>query len=210
MESKKERIRRWKLYVIADRSAAGKRDLSELVERAIDGGADVIQYRDKAATEVQLLEEARRLRKVTAGRVPFIVNDSIAVAKACGADGVHLGQDDASLEEARGILGADAIVGRSTHSPDQGRLAQEEGFDYIGVGPVFATPTKPDYVPAGLEYVEFAAKKLSVPFVAIGGIDASNVDRVRKAGAKTVAIVRAVIGAENPESAAQSLKEKLA
>lgn len=196
--------------MIADRAAAGKRNLEQLVSLAIDGGADAVQYRDKFAHESDYLDEARRLRFITLQRgIPFIVNDSIKVAKECGADGVHLGQDDASLEEARRVLGPDAIVGRSTHSPEQGTKAEAEGFDYIGVGPVFATPTKPDYVPAGIAYVRFAADNLHVPFVAIGGIDETNVGQVTEEGAQTVAVVRAVIGAEDPRAAAEKILSEM-
>ena len=128
-----------------------------------------------------------------------------AAAKASGADGVHLGQDDASYAEARAELGPAALIGRSTHSPEQALAAEKEGFDYIGVGPVFGTPTKPDYVPVGLDLVRFAAKNVKVPFVAIGGIDASNVFQVRQAGARAVAVVRAVMASQDPERTAREL-----
>lgn len=195
--------------MIADRAAAGDRDLAELAAQAVEGGADVIQYRDKSATDAQKLQQALRIRKAIGGRAPLIINDSIRVALDSGADGVHLGQDDASLDEARRALGEAALIGRSTHSPAQGRSAQSEGFDYIGVGPVYATPTKPDYRPAGLTYVRFAASELDVPFVAIGGIDASTLLPVLDAGARAVAVVRAVIGSPDPKRAAQNIRNIL-
>ncbi len=193
--------------MITDRRAARGRDLAALVAEAIRGGADVVQLRDKEAPDASLAAEARRLLDVTrpAG-VPLIVNDRIAVALAAGADGVHLGQSDASLAEARTALGPRAIIGRSTHTPEQAVLAEREGFDYIGVGPVFGTPTKPDYDPVGLELVRFAATSLDVPFVAIGGIDETNVDSVRSAGARAVAVVRALMGAEDPRVSAARLR----
>lgn len=169
-----------------------------------------MQLRDKTLSDADLTDLARRLLVLTrpAG-VPLIINDRIEVARRSGADGVHLGQADGPLEPARRSLGERALIGRSTHSPEQGRAAELEGFDYIGVGPVYATPTKPSYHPVGLDYVRWAAEHLEVPFVAIGGIDATNVAQVRQAGARAVAVVRAVLGAGEPDRAARSIKEVL-
>lgn len=169
-----------------------------------------MQLRDKSLCDADLADLARQLLAVTrpAG-VPLIINDRIEVARVSGADGVHLGQEDGPLDSARRILGERAFIGRSTHSPEQGCAAQSEGFDYIGVGPVYATPTKPGSQAVGLEYVRWAAQHLSVPFVAIGGIDADNVAQVRNAGASAVAVVRAVLGAAEPDKAAQRIKEVL-
>lgn len=210
MPSRKKHIQNWKLYVITDPAGAKTRPLVETVRRAILGGASVVQLRDKSATDAELVELAKQLLVLTrSAKIPLIVNDRIAVAKKAKADGVHLGQDDASLEEARRILGPKAIIGRSTHSPEQALKAQEEGFDYIGVGPVFGTPTKPDYRPVGLELVRFAAANIRIPFVAIGGIDAANAAQVKLAGASTVAVVRAVMAADDPAESAQKLREIL-
>ncbi len=180
------------------------------MQAAIRGGADVIQLRDKQSSDHALVEMARLLLTATrrAG-IPLIVNDRIHVAKESGADGVHLGQEDGSCEAARAILGNEAIIGRSTHSPDQVIAAQKEGFDYMGVGPVFQTPTKPTYEPVGLALVSYAASNATIPFVAIGGINSSNVSSVRQAGAKTVAVVRAVMASEDPEEEARHIKEIL-
>lgn len=207
MRSKKKLIQNWKLYVIIAPSAKrSARPLTWIVEQAILGGAAVIQLRDKEATDHEMTRLAEELLTITRRyKVPLIINDRIHVARRSGADGVHLGQEDASLEEGRSLLGAAAIIGRSTHSPEQALEAQEQGFDYLGIGPVFQTPTKPGYQPVGLELVRFAAKNIRIPFVAIGGIDESNVKRVREAGAKTVAVVRAVMGAPDPKRAAQEL-----
>ncbi len=176
----------------------------------MEGGADVIQLRDKKADDLELLATAKALLEITKPKgVPLIVNDRIQVAKDSGADGVHLGQEDGSLEDARRVLGDQAIIGRSTHSRAQALAAEAEGFDYIGVGPVFSTPTKPTAVPVGLELVRFAAGNIRIPFVAIGGIDAGNVEEVRQAGAKTVAVVRAVMADRDPKRAARKLMEFL-
>jgi thiamine-phosphate pyrophosphorylase len=141
--------------------------------------------------------------------VPLILNDRPYAVKASGADGLHLGQDDGSLAWARSIVGQERIVGRSTHSPEQALEAEKEGFDYIGVGPVFATPTKPSYEPVGLEFVKFAAQRIHTPFVAIGGIDLGNIEQVLKAGAHTVAVVRALMGSADPETAAKAFTGKM-
>ncbi len=192
--------------MITDSAGLQKRTLAEAVREAVDGGASVIQLRDKLAGHAQIVSQAREILAITrpAG-VPLIVNDSIEAARESGADGVHLGQDDASLAEAREALGPEAIIGRSTHSPAQALAAQNEGFDYIGVGPVFATPTKPSYEPVGLELVNFASKNITIPFVAIGGINEGNALRVREAGARTVAVVRAVMASENPAKTTENL-----
>ena len=210
MRSKKELCRSWKLYVITDKPAGGL-TLEEAVAEAVAGGASVVQLRDKHSSDADLVARTMALKRITAAAgIPLLVNDRPKVARAAGADGVHLGQEDGSLEAARAILGAEAIYGRSTHSPQQALEAEKEGFDYIGVGPVFSTPTKPDVAPVGLELVRFAAANVRIPFVAIGGIDAANVRRVREAGATTIAVVRAVMAAPSPRGAAQLLLGDLA
>ncbi len=207
MKSKRKLCRSWKLYVITDRAALAGGSLEHAVKQAIRGGADAIQLRDKSASDRQLVRQAKRLLRITRPLgIPLLVNDRPAVAKTAGADGVHLGQSDGPLHRARAILGDNAIIGRSTHTHRQARLAEKEGFDYIAVGPVFSTPTKPTARATGLRFVRFAAKNIRTPFVVIGGIDASNVQKVRKAGAKIVAAVRAVMGAQDPEKAARTLR----
>jgi thiamine-phosphate pyrophosphorylase len=165
-----------------------------------------VQLRLKEASDAELLAAARSLLPITrkAG-IPLIVNDRAQVARDAGADGVHLGQDDGPLEAARAIVGPDRLIGRSTHSREQALRAQEEGFDYIGVGPVFSTPTKPTYEPVGLDLVRFAAANIRIPFVAIGGIDATNAREVHRAGAGCVAVVRAVMGSSDPLKASRRL-----
>ena len=186
--------------------AAKERSIPELVLAAIRGGASVIQLRDKEARDEELTHLAKEILKVTYSKnIPLIVNDRIRVASLAGAQGVHLGQNDGSLEEARLVLGETAIIGRSTHSQKQVIEAQKQGFDYIGVGPVFGTPTKPAAAPVGLDLVRFAAQNIKIPFVAIGGINESNASQVRDAGAKTVAVVRAVSGSKDPETAAKNI-----
>ena len=184
----------------------GGRSAESVVEQAIAGGARAVQLRDKNADDAALLSQARALLTVTRRhRVPLIINDRVEVARKAGADGVHLGQADGSLEDARRALGEDAIIGRSTHDFLQAFAADQEGFDYIGVGPIYATPTKPGRPPVGLKFVQEVAQKLTVPFVAIGGIDIGNLSEVLGAGAEQVAVVRAVMAQTDPKTAAQQL-----
>jgi len=200
----------WRLYVIIDRAAIGSRDLAEVAAGAIRGGADVIQLRDKAASARVLIEEATRLLPLTrAARISLIINDRPDVARAVGADGVHLGQEDLSIHAARDIVGPDRLIGRSTHSLDQALAAQGEGVDYIGLGPIFPTPTKPGYGSVGTALIGVVRTAVRVPIVCIGGIEESVLDEVLRAGARCVAVVRAVCGVRDPEAAARRLKTRL-
>ena len=200
----------WRLYVIIDRATVKARDLAEVAEAAIRGGADVLQLRDKAASDDTLIEEARRLLRLTRGAgIPLIINDRPEVARAIGAEGVHLGQADLPLSVARRRLGPSAILGRSTHSLAQARAAEADGADYIGCGPVFATPTKPEYAGVGLGLIAEVDSQVRVPLVCIGGIDQTTLPQVLAAGATRVAVVRAICGAADPEAAARALKHAL-
>lgn len=204
-------LRDFRLYVIIDKKAAMGRDLVRIAEEAVAGGADVIQLRDKGSEARELVEAGRAIRKaVGKDKAVFIVNDRPDIALAVGADGVHLGQDDLPVAYARSILGKDKIIGLSTHSLEQASGAQNSGADYIGVGPVFSTPTKPGYKAVGLGLIEKVREMNGIPFVAIGGIDESNIDDVIAAGGSRVAVVRAVCGAEDVIGAAKRLKDKLA
>jgi len=141
--------------------------------------------------------------------VPFVVNDRLDVALAAGADGVHLGQDDMPALHARRIMGNDKIIGISTHNLDQARRAVADGADYIGVGPIFKSPTKPrDFLP-GLEYAAAAVREIPIPKIAIAGITPENVDKVRAVGISAIAVTAAVTGRENAAAAARELKKML-
>lgn len=200
----------FKLYVIVDKKACGQRDLAYVAKEAIAGGADVIQLRDKEATAKTLIENGRSIRALTRkAKVLFIINDRPDIAKAVDADGVHLGQDDLPIEVARSILGRGKIIGLSTHSLLQAKAAQKKEADYIGVGPIFATPTKPEYKAVGVDLIKKVRGEIEIPFVAIGGIDESNIDEILAAGASRVAVVRAVCGAKDIRGAARYLKERL-
>ncbi|MBI4341094.1 MAG: thiamine phosphate synthase [Candidatus Omnitrophica bacterium] len=201
----------WQLYVILDRAAAGGRDLREVAAAAVRGGADALQLRDKTSSDDAVAVEARRLLPVArAGGVPLILNDRVAVAMAVGADGVHVGQDDWPMARVRRTIGPTMLVGQSTHSVEQAAAAQAAGADYIGFGPLFATPTKPEYPPIGTGLIRQAAAQVSIPLVCIGGVDHDTIGEALAAGARCVAVVRAVCAAADPEAAARQLKSRIA
>ncbi len=176
-------------------------DLLDAVESALQGGLTLVQYREKEADDNIRLAQATQLCQLCHqyGAL-FIVNDRVDLALAVDADGVHLGQQDIPIALAKEVLGFQKIVGRSTTNPDEMAAAIAEGADYIGVGPVYATPTKPDKKPAGLEYLKYAATNCPIPWYAIGGIDVSNLHEVLSAGTTRVAVVRAIMQADNPRS----------
>ena len=198
-----------RLYLVAPAQLeAGS--LAALVPELADAGVDLFQLREKGRLPAEIQELAAPiLEACRAAGVPFIVNDYPEVAAALGADGVHVGQDDASVDEARRAVGG--IVGLSTHTRAQIEQATELHPDYIAVGPVFETPTKPGRPSVGLELLDLAASQdLAMPWFAIGGIDGSNIDEVVAAGARRVVVVRAIIRADDPPAAAARLASKLA
>lgn len=204
------------LYLVATpRPNQSEADFLARVEAALSGGVDTLQLRCKptdpryaeAKAYIALAEKVRELARPY--RVPLFVNDRIDVALAAGADGVHLGQGDLPTDWARKI-GPALLLGRSTHQPSDALNAVAENPDYFAVGPVYATPTKPDRQPATLEYVRHVAQMApAVPWYAIGGIDLSNLEIVLDAGASRVAVVRAILDAADPAQAARSFREVL-
>lgn len=200
----------WQLYVIIDRAAIGHHDPTDVATGAIRGGADVIQLRDKSGSARRLMEDARCLLPLTrAAKIPLILNDRADVVRAVGADGVHLGQDDLPIEDARAMLDRGKLLGISTHSLEQALRAEREGADYIGLGPIFQTPTKPTYSSVGLELIRHVATRVRIPIVCIGGINLTNLAQVVQADAQCIAVVRAICSAPDPEAATRSLKTKL-
>ncbi len=177
------------------------------LEAAVEGGVDLIQLRDKDLDDDGIVEAAREFKATGA---LFILNDRPDLVDACQADGVHVGQDDATPAQARAAVGPDRIVGRSTHAPDQALAAQADpDVDYLAVGPVHATPTKPGRPAAGLGYVEIAAKTITKPWFAIGGLNRSNVREVTARGAGRIVVVRAITDADDPGAAARELRAAL-
>jgi thiamine-phosphate pyrophosphorylase len=196
---RRERLRAARLYLVCD-------DRPEaFLERALRGGVDVVQLRMKAAGDEEIVRAGQAFaRRCAEHGALFILNDRPDLAAEIGADGVHVGQDDASLESARAAIGGGRLLGLSTHTPAQVDAAT--GADYIGVGPVHATPTKPGRPAVGLALVRYAATRARVPFFAIGGIDAAGAAEVQAAGGRRVAVVRAITEAEDPTAAARALR----
>jgi thiamine-phosphate pyrophosphorylase len=175
---------------------------------ALAGGVDIVQLREKDADADAIVRAGKLFRRLTrAAGALFVVNDSPELALRCEADGVHVGQDDLPVPQVRALVGDRLLVGLSTHSPEQIRAA--EGVDYIGVGPVYATPTKEGRAPVGLQLVREAAASAPVPWFAIGGIDEQTVEDVVAAGAERIAVVRAIRDAPDPEATARALRRRL-
>lgn len=184
--------------------------LFSVVEASLQGGLTLVQYRDKDTDDVVRLQRAEKLKQLCHRyNALFILNDRVDLALAVDADGVHLGQQDVPIAFARQLLGAHRIIGRSTTNPDEMQRAIAEGADYIGVGPVYETPTKAGKAAAGLEYVRHAAEHSSLPWFAIGGIDATNLQDVLAANASRVAVVRAIMQADDPTLVTQYLVSQL-
>ncbi|MEA5534705.1 thiamine phosphate synthase [Crocosphaera sp. XPORK-15E] len=194
------------LYLVTSPSE----NILKIVESALQGGLKLVQYREKNANDIIRLEMAHQLCELCHQYdALFIMNDRVDIALAVKADGIHLGQQDIPIALARQILGPNRIIGRSTTNEQEMAKAIAEGADYIGVGPVYATPTKAGKKPAGLDYVNYAAKQSPVPWFAIGGIDTININEVMSAGAKQIAVVRAIMEAEDPQKITQELLTKL-
>lgn len=184
--------------------------LDKFLPAVLDGGVDMVQLREKemeAAPVVRYAEEVRRWTSEFGAL--FIVNDRVDVAVAAGADGVHLGQDDLPTIEARRQMGSGAVIGLSTHSEEQILGSVKSEADYIGVGPVHVTPTKPGRPAVGHELVRFAAERSPRPFYAIGGIDLETLPAVIEAGARRVSVLRAITEAEDPGAIARRMKDML-
>ena len=201
----RERIAAARLYLVCDARPRA------FLEAALRGGVDVIQLRDKRLGDDELIAAASEFRAAAdAYGALFVLNDRPDLVAACRADGVHVGQDDAPPAAARALAGPDAIVGRSTHAPAQAAAADADpDVDYLAVGPVHATPTKPGRPAAGLEYVTHAAAHVTKPWFAIGGLHAGNVGQVLDRGATRVVVVRAIAEAGDPEAAARALRAAL-
>lgn len=205
---RRERLRTARLYFVCEALPRGE-DPEPLLRAALSGGADIVQLREKRLSRERIERSAQVFRRLCdTHSALFVVNDDPYLARSCDADGVHLGQDDMSVGEAREILGPDMIIGLSTHSREQ--LAAAEGVDYVSVGPIWETPTKEGRPGVGLGLVEHASREAPHPFFAIGGIDPSNAAQVVAAGARRLGVVRAIRDAEDPAAAAEALRAALA
>lgn len=198
----REAWRDFRLYVITAQSNHPGKSVVDVIEQTLIGGAQIVQLRNKTGTRAEVLEQAKALRLLTRKyNVPFVINDYPDIVIETDADGVHLGQEDMPIAEARRLLGPDRIIGISTHNLKQALAAERDGADYIGVGPVFPTDTKPGRAAVTTSYVTEAARHVSIPFVAIGGITLDNVDLVLAAGAERICAVSAIVGSEDPAGA---------
>ena len=201
----------YSLYLVTDRALARGRSTAALVREAVAGGATCVQVREKNGGTREFLEEARAVQAALRGTgVPLIVNDRVDVALAIGADGVHLGQQDMPIAEARRLGPAEWIIGVSAECVEDAIRAEREGADYVGVSPVFATPTKTDTaLPLGLEGLRQMRAAVKIPLVAIGGIHAGNAREVIRAGADGLAVVSAIVSADSPREAARQLRREI-
>jgi len=206
----RDRIGACRLYLVCGARGGGA-PLRAFINAALRGGVDIVQLRDKTLDDAGIVEAATTFRAAANEHgALFILNDRPDLVAACDADGVHVGQDDMPPAEARALVGPDRIVGRSTHAPDQGAVAAaDRDVDYLAVGPVHATPTKPGRAAAGIEYVRWAAAHVTTPWFAIGGLDAETLPAVTAAGATRIVVVRAIEGAPDPEAAARTLRAGL-
>ncbi len=197
----------YRLYLVTDRRLMGGRRIEDVVAAAVRGGVTVVQLREKDCPAREFIELGRALKRLLAPLgVPLLINDRVDVALACSADGVHLGQSDMEYADARRILGPDAIIGISVETPAQ----KPAEADYLGAGPVFSTPTKPDAAPPwGLEALAAYCRESPHVVVAIGGITLANARSVIEAGAGGIAVVSAICAAPDPEAAARALREAI-
>ncbi|MFH1799952.1 MAG: thiamine phosphate synthase [Candidatus Omnitrophota bacterium] len=212
MDWRKKVFNGFRLYAVTDLKTKNP-DVLQEIAAAYRGGTDIVQLRSKVLSDAALIRLGSRIKKIAEkNKKLFFVNDRIDLALVIGAAGVHLGQEDMPVAVARTLAkraGVKIWIGKSTHNLRQALAAVNEGADYIGVGPVFATPTKPHAKSVGLRFVKQAAVKIRIPWVAIGGIDRGNIRDVIAAGATRVAVVRAIFAAKDPESAARELKHQL-
>jgi thiamine-phosphate pyrophosphorylase len=201
----RERLEECRLYLVCDARPRA------FLDAALRGGVDLVQLRDKSLGDDALVEAARPFRAAAdAAGALFVLNDRPDLVEACDADGVHVGQEDTAPRRARAMVGPDRVVGRSTHAPEQLAAAEaDRDVDYFAVGPVHETPTKPGRHAVGLEYVAEAARAATKPWFAIGGIGIDTVGAVVIAGARRVAVVRAIVDAPDPEQAARRLRRAL-
>ena len=200
-----------RLYGIIDLGYVEASDTASIAEQMVEGGVDLIQLRGKNKSIEELVELSKELHELTAkSATPLIVNDYAEVASSTPAEGVHVGQDDDSIEVVRQKVARDILVGKSTHSLEQALDAQNEGADYIGFGPIFATPTKPDYAPIGLEDITRVHAEVNLPIFCIGGINIDNLQSVIDAGAKRVVMVSALLKAHNIVDYARCATDMLA
>ncbi len=201
----------YSLYLVTDRGLSRGRSSEEIVRAAVRGGVTCVQLREKNCSTREFVREARSLQPILQRlKIPLIINDRLDVALAIGADGVHLGQSDMHISDARRLVGEAMIIGISAENRGDAILAEQQGADYIGISPVFATDTKVDTAsPLGLDGIRQIRKAVKIPLVGIGGIHVGNARDIISAGADGIAVVSAIVSATCPETAAAELKKRL-
>lgn len=197
------------LCLVTERTYAQRESLATLAAMAIAGGADMIQLREKDLSGGDLLFLAQQMRTVTQGKALFLVNGPVDVAVAAGADGVQLGEESISVETVRRLFQDRLLVGRSVHSKESAQDAEALGADFLIVGTIFPTASKAGVAPAGLQLLSQIAKAVAIPFLAIGGVNQENVAQVMEQGCSGVAVISAILGAEDPRQASQKLKKAM-
>lgn len=196
------------LYLVTDRRLLGERDLVTCIELAIQGGVTLVQLREKSVSTKQFLELAIKVKELTSQyKIPLIINDRLDIALAVDAEGLHVGQDDLPMSKARELLGPEKTIGVSVSTLDEALLAQQQGADYLGVGAVFSTSTKTDAPEVSLKQLELIKNSVSLPVVAIGGINLTNVQQVLAIGIDGVSVVSAILAQDNIFMAAKRLQE---
>lgn len=196
------------LYAVTDRSWLKGEALEQQVEKALKGGISFLQLREKTLDESAFLAEAKKIKQLTDRyNIPFVINDNINIAIQCGADGVHVGQRDMDALNVRELLGKDKIIGVSAGTVEQAIRAEESGADYIGVGAVFTTSTKADAKPISHSQLQEICRAVSIPVVAIGGINSSNLLQLKGSGVDGVAVVSAIFASEDIEASTKQLKQ---
>lgn len=206
MNWKKRRLRDSRLYVVIDRQALKGRSLLDMADEASSNGADIIQLRDKHSDKKNVFKDAQALRKIIKkNRALFIINDYLDIARLVDCDGVHLGQHDIPIEMARELLGRDKIIGISCFNLKEAKIAQDSKADYLGIGPVFLTPIKPQYQTIDRDLIRECKMRIKIPFFIIGGVNEKNIKSLKNLGADRVAVCRSVCQARNVPQAIKKL-----
>ena len=209
MRSKKEWLHKANLYLILDAQVNSYSQLLEILKKSVRSGVDIVQLRDKTGSAREILEFTLRAMKIVGDKVPFIVNDRLDLAVLSNAPGVHVGQEDVPVGEARKLLGSRKIIGVSCQTLDHARLAQRGGADYIGFGSVFKTQTKPGRSPMDLKVLQAVTREISIPVFAIGGITCKNIGRLRELGVERVAVCRDICCAPDVSKVVKDFKKLL-
>lgn len=197
------------LCLITQREYARVQSLPALIKAAVDGGVNMIHIREKGLAQDDLLTLAHQVREVTQGKALLFLNQQVEVALACGADGIHLAERGMSVESVRRQAGDELLIGRSVHSVDSARKMEAEGANFLIVGTIFPTASKPGGVPAGLDLLSRVATAVTIPYLAIGGINVGNVEQVMRCGSSGIAAISAILGAADPTKAANDIAEKM-